>query len=231
MTSDTLLHSMHFFKLAKELELQFKNELIKNEVHFRPNLNSLSLISISSNKPEIGITCKTHENWSKEILNSYIQIIENKPTPKRPTPEKDLQSWIIKNALINNNSLPFDPNIKFITSELAICNNNGHKVVSDILGFDTKTNALIVIELKSDRLLKRLIEQVNNFEEVILEKRLFFENLLQLHCINNSINSVLKAIVWPYERTSPLKKLKDLEIKEYTYHKENNEYLFNTYVI
>jgi hypothetical protein len=215
-----------FFKLAIELERKFQAELIENEVHFRASLNSLSLISVGTEKPELGVPCKNHNQWTSEILRTYIEKIKSKPIPKRPTPEKLLQAWIIKEAQANDHKLPFDNSIKFVTSELAIYNSNGNKIVSDIIGYDTATNQLVIIELKSDRLLKRLIEQVDNFEEIIHDNFWFFHDLVTLHGFGKVVEDLRKAIVWPHERTSPLEKLKDLNIAEYTYQGNSDNYSF-----
>ncbi|MBP8878326.1 MAG: hypothetical protein KBG86_09790, partial [Flavobacteriales bacterium] len=224
--SDNQNNDTQFFKLAIELERQFQDELIKNEIHFRASLNSLSLISVGTDKPELGVPCKNHNQWTAEILRTYIEKIKSKPAPKRPTPEKSLQAWIIKEAQANDHKLPFDNSIKFITSELAMHNYSGDKVVSDIIGYDTSTNQLIIIELKSDRLLKRLIEQVDSFGEIIHDNFWFFHDLVTLHGFGKLEEVTRKAIVWPHEKTSPLEKLKELDIAEYTYQESNGSYNF-----
>lgn len=226
MQSENQNIDTRFFKLALELEKQFQDELIKNEVHFRASLNSLSLISVSADKPELGVPCKNHKQWTIEILHNYIEKIKNKPIPKRPTPEKSLQAWIIKESQANDHKLPFDNSIQFLTSELAIHNINGTKIVSDIIGYDTDTNQLIIIELKSDRLVKRLIEQVNNFEEIVHDNFWFFHDLVTIRGFGTLEEISRKAIVWPHERTSPLEKLKDLDITEYTYQSNGDGYNF-----
>lgn len=222
-------NNTQFFKLALELEKQFKGELITNEVHFRANLNSLSLVSIGSNKPELGVPCKNHNQWTLEILYTYIKRIQNKPEPKRLTPEKLLQAQIIKEAQANNRKLPFDNSIIFITSELAMCNNSGKKIVSDIIGYNTTTNQLVIIELKSDRLLKRLIEQVESFEKIINDNSYFFQELITLNGFGKLAEAPKKVIVWPYKKTSPLEKLKELNITEYVYKLNDNNYSFIDY--
>lgn len=215
-----------FFQIALELEKQFRDQLIENEVKFRASLNSLSLISLSKERPELGVTCKDHQCWTSEVLDAYIEKIKSKPIPGRPTPEKLLQAWIIKSAQENNHQLPFGSAIRFITSELAIHNKKESKIVSDIIGYDTKTKQLVIVELKSDRHLKRLIEQVDNFEEIISDNFLFFRNLLALHGFSKLEKESKKVIVWPHERTSPLEKLQKLNIAEYTYQKVGENYHF-----
>lgn len=208
------------FKLTIELEKRFRDELTENEVHFRANIHSLSLISISQAKPELGVTCKNHPDWTSEILRSYIKQVKQLPEPKRYTPEKTLQAWIIKAAQKNNGNLPFSDSIKLITSELALSNDRGTKTVADIIGFDVRSDQLVIIELKSERQLKRLIEQVDNFEKIIQDNYTFFENLVALHGFNSMDSEIRKAIVWPHRRTSPLAELKDENIDEFTYRED-----------
>ena len=147
-------------------------------------------------------------------------------TPQRSTPEKELQAWIIKYALNNNHQLPFDPDIKFITSELAIQSKSVKKIVTDILGYNEETQQLYIIELKSDRLLKRLIQQVSDFEAVILEKSQFFSQLLSIHGFISPVDfskNIKKVIVWPDKKKSPKEEFKRENIIEFTY---QGHYLF-----
>ena len=209
-----------YFKLVSTLNKDFEEILIEKQVHFRDSLNSFSLISLSKEKPELGIRCNfksyTHTNDLDSLIKADIDKI--KKENGRSTPEKELQSWIIKYALKNKGRLPFNEDIHFITSELAIMNKEGKKIVNDILGYNKKTNQLCIIELKSDRLLTRLREQVDNFEQIILENTTFFNELLFLNDIKFSNSfSIIKIVVWPYNKTSPKKELKEVRVVEYTY--------------
>ncbi|MFP5039395.1 PGN_0703 family putative restriction endonuclease [Parasediminibacterium sp. JCM 36343] len=222
-----------YFKLANQLNEEFKPMLLENELHFRGSLGSMSLISLSPNTPELGIKCNA-ENYNtgnniEKIILEDLGKIKIKSSPKRPTPEKHLQAWIIKNAFNSQGKLPFGDNIQFITSELALESNSGTKVVADILGYSTTTKQLCIIELKSSRLMKELINQVNIFEEIIFENFEFFTTLLfiKLNIDSSTVSKkVRKIIIWPHEHTSPLVKLKEAGIEEITYH---NVYTFNSF--
>ena len=221
------MKGIEYFKLAHRLNEDNKTILLKEKVHFRASLNSISLISISNEKPELGIKCNANKYQATEnisdVLSKDITKIKIKPVPKRPTPEKELQSWIINYALNNKNSLPFDNDIKFITSELAIINQEGKRIVTDIIGYSESLKQLFVIELKSERLRKRLIEQVNNFENVIIENPDFFNQLLSIYGFKSSKDfskNISKVIVWPYKKTSPDKMLIELDIIEFTYQED-----------
>jgi hypothetical protein len=229
-----MTEQLKYFSLAHELNVKFKSLLVKNKVHFRPSLNSLSLISVSEEKPELGTKCSftkyNSTNNIQELIVADIEKINNKSEPQRPTPEKYLQALIISYALKNNYELPFDKNIKFISSEIAIKNNAGKKIVTDILGYNETNNQLCVIELKYDRQEKRLIEQVNNFENVINEKPEFFSQLLSIHGFRNIIKipqTIAKFVVWPHEKTSPKVKLKAENIIEITFHSDYSFQNFN----
>jgi hypothetical protein len=213
-----------YFELANKLNRIYKQLLLDNKVHFRASFNSISMISLNNGKPELGVKCNATKYSLADNIQSIILCdigkIKTLSIPKRPTPEKELQAWIINYALYNNHQLPFDTDIKFITSELAIRNNVGKKIVVDILGYNESKKQLYVIELKSDRLKKRLIQQVFEFEKVINENTYFFSQLLALEGFLNPINfsiNIQKAIVWPYGKTSPKEELKRADIIEFTY--------------
>ena len=221
------------FKLAYQLNEKYKEILFKGNVHFRPSLNSLSLISISEDRPELGVKCslskfKASNDIEELIKESLIKI--NLKSISENKPEKKLQAWIINDALTHQHQLPFNHDIKFVTSELAITKKEDKKVVTDILGFNVATNQLCVIELKSYRLLKRLIEQVNSFEIIINENPQFFSELLAIHGYqwqNELPNSVCKIVVWPHKITTSKKiDLDSNKILEYTYQKDNKAYKF-----
>jgi|GEM_PF-3191828 len=208
---------LQYFKMAKELNKDLKCDLLEKEAHFRANENSFSLVSLSPETPELGKSnLKTKENGIEALHSEEFASLKS---PKRPTPEKSLQAWIISKAIDNEDRLPFDENIKFITSELAFKNDKGVRVVNDILGYCEKDKQICVIELKSKRLMKDLINQVKDFEDVILKNQPFFSEFLSLYDITNSngFQKIKKIIVWPYAKTSPIGELKEKDIVEVTY--------------
>lgn len=219
-------NNLLYFEMANEFNKTLHSDLVKNQCHFRGNLNSFSLVSLSPEKPELGISGLKTE---KDAKNAFDRL-SLKKHPKRPTPEKSLQAWIINQALNNNFRLPFDENIKFITSELALKNDKRVRVVNDILGYCEKDKQICVVELKSKRLMQELINQVKDFEDIILTNQPFFTELLKLydHQNPNGFQKVKKIIVWPYAETSPKEELKkeDVDILEVTY---ENSYKFTVF--
>lgn len=216
---------LKYFKLAKELNDKYKDVFTKpeDEAHLRGNIKSMSLISLSKDRPELGFSNLKTEKTITDKLKKLKEIELG-----RATPEKVLQSWIIKNSIQNNHTLPFGNNIKFITSEMAIVNDN-KRIVNDILGFCN--GSLYVIELKSDRAMNRLIEQVNNFEKVITSDINLFDDLCKIHGCKWDKKTIIKVIVWPYSKNGKKssKILLDKEIIEYGYEEVNDSFRFIKY--
>lgn len=204
---------LNFFKMAKELNEQHK-ELFATEgeeAHLRGNIKSMSLISLSKDRPELGFSNLT----TGRTIEDKLLRLKTKELG-RSTPEKELQAWMIRTALKNENHfLPFENEIKFLTSEMALYENE-KRVVNDILGF--KDGKLYVIELKSDRNMQRLIEQVENFEKIIVNNKVFFKEFCELYdCLWNE-ESIIKVIVWPFKNNPKTSQnLKDKMIIEFGY--------------
>ena len=76
---------------------------------------------------------------------------------------------------------------------------------------------LVVIELKSDRLIKELLGQLNNFSEIIKEKKVFFKELVKLILKVEWSGKIEKIIVWPHcDNPRPLV-LGRMQVKEVCY--------------
>lgn len=130
---------------------------------------------------------------------------------------KNRQAYIIRKALNNGHLLPFNSPIRFVTSELALFNKSGRKVVTDIIGYNIPTKQIAIIELKSQRHLKKLIEQVRDFELIIQEHFPLFMKIFQLHGLPLKSATPIKAIVWPDAMTNQRMELKAERITECTY--------------
>ena len=223
------MENLDYFRLAKKINDVNIETLRDRNIHCRGNIKSMSLISISSKKPETGFSAIKSEQGMINKIEKWEDIKE----PGRCTPEKSLQAWIIKNAMENKSHyLPFGDNLKFVTSEMALPNENKEilnkdkkRIVNDILAYNEK-GGLFIIELKSDRTLTKLIEQVSDFEEVVINKSNLFAELLEIHdCKNWDKKSIKKIIVWPYSSrgSKSTEKLTTENIIEYGYDKNADE--------
>ena len=193
---------LKYFEISMKLNERFSAKLKEKQLHFRGNRNSYSLISLSQDTPELGLSGLKTINQGENALERYLGHIGLKPG--RKTPEKELQAWIIKYAINNSKELPFGQELTFLSSELAftdvqiVSQKKKGKLVNDLLAID-ENETLWVIELKSNRQQTRLKDQVRDFIHLIHTKRAFFYQLVQLltDSKHDGYKQVKGMIVWP----------------------------------
>ncbi|TLM69261.1 MAG: hypothetical protein FDZ69_00375 [Deltaproteobacteria bacterium] len=223
--------SLDKFELARELNHKFETTLRTKKLHFRGNFDSFSLISLAKETPEEGISdLKTPEDadWALNEIDSVLTLKRERKQPgeknlSKNTPEKELQAGIIHSALLAGGWLPFNGlegvgQIRFVTSELVLsledkdfCHVNENlgflrkpfsqrDIRNDILGLDEEGN-LVVVELKSVRLLSELLEQVFIFSS-LLTRPPHRENIAQVVATQTGqlwkTGQIRKMIVWPH---------------------------------
>ena len=205
-----------FFKLAMELNKELHSELLKKKLHFRGNKNSISLISLEKDTAEKGISNIKTKEKALEILSKPITLDK----PRRKTPEKVLQAWLIYNSMLNNGYLSFKANLLFITSELVIQYNTNEfldkrDIRNDILAIDEE-NTLCIIELKSSRT-NDVKKQTIEFEKVVKNKKDFFYDLIFLKTNRKWNQKIRKIAVWPATKGTPrVNKFQDVEVVNYS---------------
>jgi hypothetical protein len=214
---------MQFIELAATLNSQYHDGLRQKQCHFRGGLGGVSLVSLSDKTPELGLPGVSARNASEKIAE-----IDNLSSPRRATPEKELQAWIINQLLFGK---PPDfwkkLNLTFVTSELRI-EQDGGNVVNDILALDV-SGALWVIELKSARKLDELIKQCIAFSRAIEGHKELFKRIttLLVQRISWDGNTVKRMIIWPassgIQRDKTLQMIKDHNIVAVAY---ANKYTF-----
>lgn len=201
------MSEFQFFKLAVELNDKHHDKLKKAQCHFRGGFGGVSLISLSDKKPELGMSGIDAVN-----AEGKIREIGELKTPKRATPEKELQAWLINQALFG---VPPDfwteRKLQFLTSEVRI-EHHPKNVVNDILAIDD-AGTLWVIELKSSRDLKRLIEQVHSFAGVIEGRKDYFKEFIGVLNPDGTQwdgSTIKKMIVWPEVKDQSQARTKNL---------------------
>jgi hypothetical protein len=202
---------VQFIELAAILNRQHHDALRQKQCHFRGGLGGVSFVSLSNKTPELGLTGVNANNASKKIAE-----IDKLSSPKRATPEKELQAWLINHLLFGKLPDFWEKlGLEFITSELRI-EQDGNKVVNDMLALDP-SGALWVIELKSARKLDELIKQCVAFSRAIEGHKELFKRITDLLAQGRSWdgNTVKKMIIWP--ASSGLQRVKTMQMI-----KENN---------
>jgi hypothetical protein len=212
-----------FFYLARRLNDYFRNKLIDNHARFRASMNSVSLISIHPLRPQKGIEILYNKLKDEEMvdIDHLFQKLSELTVPGRKTPEKLLQSNIIRTAM-KLGSFEFDNNIHFITDEFARVENQG-KLVLDLLGFNIKTKCAVVIELKSSRSLKQLNSQLNKAKNLLSDNYEFYRGLFKIHGYDWENPSLIECIaIWPALKSGKGKSF-PLGIREISYNSDPDD--------
>lgn len=157
-------------------------------VHFRPSSTGVAMVGLLPKKPQRG---KSGLRDLSRVAADFENLFATHCNPKgqgRPTPEKRLQSWLIRDAYkhdrklaaINNASTEADDPVElvFVTDEISLPVPSG-KIVCDILALrvDHGRCTPVLLELKTDRMLQRLVKQVDDFAALIDKHRDLFADL------------------------------------------------------
>jgi hypothetical protein len=126
----------------------FKDELSRKLLWLRPSVNGISAISCCEDTPQLG--------FSNISICDLKEIMEKRLSPpKRETPEKRLQSWLIQHALKSNGRLELLDKILggecwFVSDEIAL-KTASDKVVADMLLVCVNSGlaSLVNVELSS----------------------------------------------------------------------------------
>ncbi|MEI6949806.1 hypothetical protein V9K67_21645 [Paraflavisolibacter sp. H34] len=204
------------FRLVKRLNDTYRHQLAGHPARFRASLGSISFVSHHPHTSQLGFKCRYNELLQDPVdMEAYLNRLCNMKPPGRPTPEKDLQSWILQYAL-RQGGLPFDPDIMLFTDEFAREDATG-KLVADILGFNSRTGTLVVIELKTVRALRELTRQLDGCAAWMEGDRDFYRALLLTHSFSwEAPYRIEKVAVWPSAGTSCPKRF-PAGIREFCY--------------
>lgn len=186
------MNELHYIELAHRLNQEQHARLLKVQAHFRGNRNSLSLISLRKDTPQLGPPPVKTARTALERLKVWEQKLP--VPPKRVTREKEVQAWCILDALRNNGALPFDRRLRFLTSEL-VRYQGTQKHVNDILALDAD-GGLVVIELKSTRSKAQIEAQVETFMAIIQNDPVFFGGLCRSLADREWNQKVTGMVVW-----------------------------------
>lgn len=199
--------------------------------HVRPTAGGVTLVSITDLAPQVGESFKSIDALLAKIDKEYLG-------PRRPTPEKHLQSALVRDAYVHDRHLRLlelataqtdEPvELLFVSDELKLpLTADGKTIVCDLLALrvDGGRCRPAVIELKSSRDLTRLREQVNSYADVVrthAERFADFYSAVLQRAIRFDAGGPEKWIVWPRaegrERETHAKNLsrEGIRVIEYT---------------
>lgn len=172
-------HSIH-------THLHDLSALHEGKVHFRPAANGVTMVGLLPDRPQRGKSgydaARLRAQFDAEFEQHCVNI-----TQGRATPEKQLQSFLISNAYQHGRAMQAlqvhippdeDTQLIFVTDEISVLHDE-RKVVCDILALNRtqRGDIPIVMELKSERAMTRLIQQVEDYAEIITIYQTQFEAL------------------------------------------------------
>ena len=175
--------------VACEIRIKLASMLDRyvGRVHLRPTENGITLVGLHRERPQRGrgkyTASELSANFDAEYRQHCVDISQG-----RPTPEKELQAFVISEAYragrclrvlrtSGSTSGPFDP-VAFVTDELALLTGNG-KFVCDLLAVRREADRVVplIVELKTERAMTRLARQLSDFARLIESHRPAFERL------------------------------------------------------
>lgn len=203
-------------------------------VHFRPTSKGVTLISLHPDRPQLGKGFKNVMILKKKFEEKFQMHCVDR-APKRRTPEKRLQSFLIANAycnarrLINLERDSDGAELFFVTDELSLPFAST-KIVCDIIAL--QRDQPVVIELKTQRQKKQLVKQVTDYATLVEEHRELFGQLFSVILKRKIVlrRPCQRWIVWPqlpgYDRDRQEESLAQLNIRVVGYAEIGRGYEF-----
>lgn len=201
---------------AKEIRQHLQGVLDANKgrVHFRPSSGGVAMIGLTPDRPQRGKSGIKGLEWLADNFEEPFQRHCVEVDQGRATVEKALQSWMIAEAyragrkmasLIDASTKTNEPvELLFITDEIALPTTEDRtgRIVCDILALrvDGGQLASVVIELKTERQLTRLVEQVMEYAALVDEHCDLFAELYST-ILGREVSFTgpcEKWIVWPH---------------------------------
>lgn len=157
-------------------------------VHFRPGSSGVAMIGLLPDRPQRGKSGLRNLGAVVSGFDAMYATHCRNIEQGRVTGEKALQSFLIRESFksgrklsaINEASKLTDEPVEltFVTDEIPLPRADG-KIVCDILALrrDGSRKTPVVLELKDDRLLSRLIEQVEGYSLLVDEHSELFGRL------------------------------------------------------
>ena len=149
-----------------------------SRVHFRPSSTGVAMVGLLHDRPQRGKSgLRNLEGIAKDFERMFGEHCRD-VDQGRATGEKALQSALIREAYGNGRKLASlnaastgtdDPvELMFITDEIPLPIEDG-KMVCDVLALrrDRGRSTPVLLELKDDRLLTRLVEQVEGYAALV----------------------------------------------------------------
>lgn len=143
-----------------------------HRVWFRPSSSGFAMVGLQPEKPQLGNAYNNTTHLIENFESEFTRHCDG-PVPKRPTPEKKLQSFLVSDALTHERRLQkIDDALVFLTDELVIPSFEGDQRL-DILALRRVSQGarLALIELKSERAMTELLQQTQAYADFLNNHR------------------------------------------------------------
>jgi hypothetical protein len=148
----------------------------------------------------------------KHIQKAYDHVEKYKPSRPdrtRPTPERVAQAWLIKQAINDDLNLKPYLGLNDVYEELLFAVDEvsfGGEGRTDIVAVGVRGGSAypVLVELKPDRQLTRLIKQLDTYAQKIAEFKPEVQGILEA-CVGRKVDCscIGKMIVWPCSDGEP----------------------------
>lgn len=189
---------------AARADLWALQEKRAHSVQFRPTSTGVTMVGLLPGRPQLGRSYTDLERLADTFDSEFEQHCVAAP-PGRLTPEKELQSFLIRDAQQHGGQMQAlnaiaDTDFVFITDEIAIPGKDGDGrldllAVRDLGGYPRPA----VIELKSVRAMKELLRQTHAYRDFV-ERHLHRLSELASATLGRDVrlgSPVETWVVWP----------------------------------
>lgn len=199
-------------------------------VHLRPSGTGVRLVDLDPVRPQLDRGKISRRQDARETLR---RLLDQRPQggPGRPTPEKRLQSWLIADAYRHQGRLEaMAPDLMFVTDEQRFLVGPKERIC-DMLA--VQGSAPVVIELKSERQMKCLVEQLRVWADLIDAHRDRFARLFGA-VLGRTVEldrPCEKWLVWPAAGSHAvdprIRELADMGIRVVSYKESGQDFRFS----
>jgi hypothetical protein len=228
---EQLLQNANSLRSDEILEIvdKYRDLFDRYRFRLRPSVGSISLVSYSRYTPQLGFS----DIKGARVLQEKLEALREKRVvlnaPGRDTPEKDLQSWLISEAMQNKGrvasierALNDHHSYWFVSDEIALKDpETGKRLVADLLFVREDGRGeleFVNVELKSQRSTETH-DQAKDFSSFVKEPgwvalwRNFAVTMLdRKECLWKEAGGCRGLVVWPYgsDQASPRGRTVDL---------------------
>lgn len=196
----------------------FLSDCSKNAWHedwyIRIGGNGFTSVSVNDNCPLVGYASAPVKRI-RTVTDQFLDSSRLKE-PRRKTPERRVQSWLVKQALAKDGDLSSIPGLKpprfdrltFVLDEVSLGDRlHTPTIRCDMLAVGTRARkaSLVIMELKSARNLEDLRQQLKRFKNEVLQVRTEFEKLMA-NCVGYEVScaepDIGMMLIWPSGKES-----------------------------